>query len=332
MKKALNPDWTIGICLFALSCASSGDGADVAGNGGNGGFEPVGGAAGAAGEASVGGAGGEASAGAGGGGSWASGAATSGGASTGGTTVGGASTGGGENGGSSAGGTGASTGGTGAGGVGGASVTLRVMSLNVYGYMTMPQAAPTYAALIQQQLIDVVGIQTGEQDWQLSTSMPTDYSRAEALGAALGSCYQREYQIFVNTCRGNTLNKHERFDLTDGPNATRTGEAATVTKGGKTFGFIDVNWDHESSTTRAANAVETAQAANAFGSIPVVVVGDLNAGCTSTAASTMSSGASLDLIVNGGIDCIFSKFAPGGGQTIDATPSDHEAVIAELTL
>lgn len=314
----------IGIALFAFACGSSGEGGAPSGTGGTGGSQAIAGAGGSSGG----------SAGAGMGGSSAGTSAT-GGTSTGGTDVGGASTGGAGIAGASVGGAntgGTSAGGTSTGGAGSGPVTVRVMSLNVYGYMTMPQAAPTYAALIEGQLIDVVGIQEGEQDWQLSTSMPTDYSRAEALGAALGSCYQREYQIFVNTCRGNKLNKHERFDMTDGPNATRTGEAATITKAGKTFGFIDVHWDHESSTARAANAVETAVAVNAFGNIPVVVVGDLNTACTSTSASNMSAGGSVNLIVDGGIDCIFSKFAPGGGRTIDAAPSDHDAVIAQLTL
>lgn len=210
-------------------------------------------------------------------------------------------------------------------------VALRVMSLNVYGHMTLPGAAPTYAALIESQDVDVVGIQEGVQDWQLDTELPTDYDRAAAVGAALGDCYERRYQIFVNTCRGNTLVSHERFDLTDGPNATRTGEVAVVTKDGRTFAFIDIHWDHESNATKAANATETAAAANAVGDLPVVVLGDFNATCSGEYPSNMSSAAELDLIVHGGIDCIFSRNAPGSGTTVDASPSDHDAVVAELT-
>jgi hypothetical protein len=71
------------------------------------------------------------------------------------------------------------------------SVTLRVMSLNVFGHATMPAAAPVYAALIESQDVDIIGIQEGVQDWLLEEPLPTDYSRSEALEAALGECYQR---------------------------------------------------------------------------------------------------------------------------------------------
>ncbi len=212
-------------------------------------------------------------------------------------------------------------------------VTLRVMSLNVYGHATMPGAASSYADLIKSQAIDVVGIQEGVNDWQLNTAFPTDYSRAEALGAALGSCYQRRNQVFVNVCRGNSIVSNDRFDLTDGPNVTRTGESVTVTKGGKTFGFIDVHWDHQSASTKTANARETAARAQGFPNIPVVIVGDLNTSCSGSTAGVMKTAASLDLIANGGIDCVFSKRATKSkAYTVNASPSDHPSVVAELTL
>jgi endonuclease/exonuclease/phosphatase family metal-dependent hydrolase len=211
-------------------------------------------------------------------------------------------------------------------------VTLRVMSLNVFGHATMPAAAPTYAALIEAADVDVIGIQEGVQDWQLDEAMPTDYSRAEALGAALGECYQREYQVFVNTCRGNRFVDHQRFDLTDGPNATRTGEVATVVKEGMAFAFVDVHWDHESEEANAANASETAAQVNRLGSMPIVVLGDFNASCHAGNPEAMRGAASLALIVDGGIDCIFSMHAPGAGMEVDAEPSDHDAVVAELTI
>ncbi len=212
-------------------------------------------------------------------------------------------------------------------------VTLRVMSLNVYGHATMPGAASIYANLIKSQAIDVVGIQEGVNDWQLNTAFPTDYSRAEALGAALGSCYQRRNQVFVNVCRGNSILGNDRFDLTDGPNVTRTGEAVTVTKDGKSFGFIDVHWDHQSSSTKVANAQETAARAQGFSNVPVIIVGDFNTSCSGSTAGVMKTAASLDLIFNGGIDCIFSKRATKSkGYTVNASPSDHPSVVAELTL
>jgi hypothetical protein len=212
-------------------------------------------------------------------------------------------------------------------------VTLRVMSLNVWGYKTMPQEAPAYATLIKSQNVDVVGIQEGANDWQLSTAMPTDYSRAEALGAALGGCFERRYQVFVNVCRGNSIVGNERFDLSNGPNATRTGEAVTLRKGGKTFGFIDVHWDHQDANVNRANARETAARANGFAGTPVVVVGDFNTSCTGSNVEVMRTGASLRLDAKASIDCIFSRgtirqtgFSTAGG------PSDHPTVVAELTL
>jgi endonuclease/exonuclease/phosphatase family metal-dependent hydrolase len=218
------------------------------------------------------------------------------------------------------------------GGPNAGSVTLRVMSLNVFGHATMPAAAPVYAALIESQDVDIIGIQEGVQDWLLEEPLPTDYSRSEALEAALGECYQREYQVFVNICRGNSLATHQRFDLTDGPNATRTGEVATVVKQGVTFGFIDVHWDHESSDANAANAAETAAQVNLLEAMPVVVLGDFNASCDAGTPESMRAAASLELVVDGDIDCIFSRQGPGAGMEVNAAPSDHEAVVAELTL
>ncbi len=214
---------------------------------------------------------------------------------------------------------------------GGESTTLRVMSLNVYGYATMPQAAGDYARMVQSHDVDVLGIQEGNQDWQISTPLPTDYSRSDALGAALGECWEQRYQIFVNTCRGVDFVSHERFDLSDGPNATRTGESAVIRKGGIELGFIDIHWDHEDGGAKAANATETAAAANAHGALPVVVLGDFNAGCAATEPRSMASQSDLTLIMDGGIDCVFSRGAPGSGWTVNASPSDHPGVIAELT-
>ena len=212
-------------------------------------------------------------------------------------------------------------------------VTLRVMSLNVWGHMTMPQEAPAYATLIKGQNVDVVGLQEGAHDWLLDTAMPTDYSRAEALGAALGSCFERRYQVFVNVCRGNSIVGNDRFDLTDGPNATRTGEAVTVRKGGKTFGFIDVHWDHQDGSVNRANARETAARANAFGDIPVVVLGDFNTSCTGSNVGVMRTEASLRLDAKASIDCIFSRGTIWQkGYSMAGGPSDHPTVVAELTL
>ena len=213
-----------------------------------------------------------------------------------------------------------------------ASVTVRAMSLNVYGYKTMPQSAGDYADLIEENNIDIVGLQEGVNDWLIATSMPTDYSRSNALAAALGECWQQRYQLFINICSGFTFVSSDRFDLTDGPNATRTGEVAVVEKQGRAFAFIDIHWDHESSATKLANARETAAIVNDHSEKPVIVLGDFNTSCSGSEANSMADLAGLKLIVNGGIDCIFSRDALGAGSTVNASPSDHPAVIAELTL
>jgi endonuclease/exonuclease/phosphatase family metal-dependent hydrolase len=207
------------------------------------------------------------------------------------------------------------------------------MSLNILGHATMPASANTYANMIKSRDIDVVGIQEGVNDWQLGTHYPTDYSRADDLGAALGDCYQRRNQVFVNVCRGNSFLANDRFDLTDGPNVTRTGESATVSKGGKTFGFINVHWDHQSSSTKTANAKETAAKAQTFSNVPLIVLGDFNTSCTGSTAGTMKTAASLDLTYNSGIDCIFSKRATKvNAFNFNAAPSDHKGVVADFTL
>lgn len=210
-------------------------------------------------------------------------------------------------------------------------VSLRIMSLNVYGHATMPQAAGDYAALIKGEDVEVVGIQEGADDWLLSTDMPTDYSRSDALGAALGECWEQRYQIFVNTCAGVSWVSSERFDLSDGPNATRTGEQAHLQKEGKAFTFIDIHWDHESSETRTANATETATQVNETPGEPTFVVGDFNAGCDSAQPTAMSEQAGMDLVVHGGIDCIFARNTTGSGNTVSASPSDHPAVVATFS-
>jgi hypothetical protein len=211
-------------------------------------------------------------------------------------------------------------------------VSLRFMSLNIYGHATMPMAAPDYAALVNAREADVLGIQEGVHDWLIATDMPTDYSRADDIGAALGECWEQSYQIYVNTCRGVTLLSHDRFDLTDGPNATRTGEAAHIEKDGVEMLFIDVHWDHESGSARLANAAETASRANQDAELPTVILGDFNAGCGGSDVGLTREQAGAALIFNGGIDCILARGLSGSGQSFDASPSDHPGVDALLTV
>ncbi len=53
-----------------------------------------------------------------------------------------------------------------------------IMTLNIYGYATMPDQAPAYARLVSGHGIDVLAIQEGVDDWQIVLALPVDYSRA----------------------------------------------------------------------------------------------------------------------------------------------------------
>ena len=58
-------------------------------------------------------------------------------------------------------------------------------------------------------------------------------------------------------CQDNRFIESGRFDLTDGPNATRTSEYAEIEKLNDRYLLVNVHWDHESVVTRMANAKET---------------------------------------------------------------------------
>lgn len=208
--------------------------------------------------------------------------------------------------------------------------TIRAISLNIYAHVTMPSAADVYARYINELDVDVVGIQEGVNDWKIGPGLPTDYWAANSLGLALGPCWEQRYQIFINTCRGNNFVSHRRFDLTDGPNATRTGESAVIGKNATQYLFITVHWDHELSTARAASSLETAAEVNSF-DLPTIVVGDFNTACHSNDPVSMAELASLDLAHNAGIDCVFQKgWGSQIGDTFVASPSDHPGIWVEL--
>ncbi|WP_428243375.1 carbohydrate-binding protein [Gynuella sp.] len=210
--------------------------------------------------------------------------------------------------------------------------TIKAMSLNVYGWATMPKSADAYANLIHSRDVDVVGIQEGVEDWMIGPGMPTDYSKANALGAALGSCWQQQYQIFINTCKGNRLIASRRFDMTDGPHATRTGESVKLVKDGLEYVMLTVHWDHESGTSRRANAYETAAEVRRYSAFPSIVVGDFNSDCRGSDVSTLAREAGMNLIGNAGIDCILVKGFSGSSQTFSAAPSDHPGLDAALSV
>ncbi len=195
----------------------------------------------------------------------------------------------------------------------------------------MPQHSQDYARLIQENNIDVVGIQEGVDDWELKTKWPTDYQRAEALQQALGKCWQHKFQIFINHCQGTKFISSGRFDLTDGPHATRTGEFAVLEKSGKQFFFVNVHWDHESRDTRIANAQETSELLQRNQSYPQILLGDFNAQCNGSEVNAVKHNAQLNLLHDAGIDCLFTKGFEGNAKKINAEPSDHPGIVAKLS-
>lgn len=212
------------------------------------------------------------------------------------------------------------------------SAEVSIMSLNIFGWKTMPQHSGDYAALINSNNVEIVAIQEGVDDWQLSTQRPTDYSRAIALQTSLGDCWTRRYQLFINHCAGSKFIESGRFDLTDGPNATRTGEFAIIQKLDVEYLVVNIHWDHESQATRIANAGETAALINSFSQYPAILLGDFNAQCDSAEVNIVAIKANMTLLKSAGIDCVFSKALVGVGKVISALPSDHQSIIATVQL
>jgi len=210
-----------------------------------------------------------------------------------------------------------------------------VMSLNVYGWKTMPEHSDDYAQLINRHHVDILGIQEGVEDWQLNfngmnSKLPTNYQRAITLKESLGQCWQRKFQIFINHCQGNSFIDSGRFDLTDGPNATRTGEYAVIEKLNKRYLMVNVHWDHESVATRIANAEETSAQLNKVSHYPKILLGDFNSRCNGKEASLVQSKANMTLLKNAGIDCLFVKGLSGKAKKVQAYPSDHPTIVAKL--
>jgi len=234
-----------------------------------------------------------------------------------------------------------------ANGDGGEGVQINVVTLNVYGYATMPGAADTYAEYIVGRNADVVGIQEGANDWKLPSGQlyPSDYSRSIAMLNSLNekeplgsNCWQREYQIFINTCKGLSAIEAYRFDLTNGPQATRTGETMKISINGKRFAFVNIHWENSSADVRESNSQETTDQVNALrGDHQVVItVGDFNTGCTSYQANNFKQHTSSVEGAYAAIDCIFvtgSSFEqPVVGSFQGASPSDHPLVWANIRL
>jgi len=208
--------------------------------------------------------------------------------------------------------------------------SITVMSLNIYGWKTMPEHSDDYAQLINQHSVDILGIQEGVDDWQLETKLPTNYQRAITLKKSLGKCWQRKFQIFINHCQGNSFIESGRFDLSDGPNATRTGEFAVIEKSTIQYLLINVHWDHQSSKTRLANAKETIEELNKNEQYPQILLGDFNSQCDGNEVSLVKEKANMTLLKNAGIDCLFVKGLSGKAKKIKADPSDHPSIVATL--
>lgn len=208
--------------------------------------------------------------------------------------------------------------------------TITVMSLNIYGWKTMPQHSNDYAQIIKTHNVDILGIQEGIEDWQLSTKLPTDYLRAITLSHSLGECWQRKFQIFINQCQGNRFIEAGRFDLTDGPNVTRTGEYAVIDRDNVRYLLVNVHWDHESDVTRVLNANETSNFLNNRHQDAKILLGDFNSQCEGKEVSLIQTTTKMHLLKNAGIDCLFIKGLSGKAKKIPAYPSDHPAIIAKL--
>ncbi|MGL1935158.1 MAG: carbohydrate-binding protein [Fibrobacterales bacterium] len=211
--------------------------------------------------------------------------------------------------------------------------TITVMSLNLYAHKTLPQHAGDYADLINSRDADVVGVQEGVDDWELGIGpgeMPWNYGAANNIGNALDGCWEQKYQIFINTCKGNSFVSTHRFDLTDGPKATRTGETAIISKNGQRYAFINIHWDHQSNTTKVKNSDETAAEANLTPDIPTIVLGDFNSGCTGSEVQGLVSNAGMTLLGDAGIDCILVRGASGTSERFSGWPSDHPSLDATL--
>ncbi len=214
---------------------------------------------------------------------------------------------------------------------------IKVMSLNIWGHKVMSWAGPNFANLIKDEAVDIVGIQEGVEDWNLTTDMPTNYSRVSSIMASLGGCYENRYQIIINTCNGLQFNSNYRWDMTDGANATRTGETAIVSKNGFEFAFVNIHWEAFSSTVRDDNTAETAAEVNKH-SIPVVTVGDFNDGSGVQVGNFINQSGST-LIHTVGLDYITAKGFSGTGYLIpnspdnrgSTNPSDHPSIAATLT-
>ena len=209
---------------------------------------------------------------------------------------------------------------------------LSVMSLNIYGWKTMPQHSQDYAEIIKKHHIDILGIQEGVDDWQLKTHLPTDYSRSISLKKSLGECWQQRFQIFINQCSGIKFVDSGRFDLTDGPNASRTGEYAVISKANNKYLMVNIHWDHESQVTRVANANETAALINQNKQYPAILLGDFNSSCDGDDVGIVQTKTKMSLLANAGIDCLIIKGLIGDSKIINAYPSDHPGIIARLTL
>ena len=213
---------------------------------------------------------------------------------------------------------------------------VTVMSLNIYGWKTMPEHSDDYAKLINMHNVDILGIQEGVEDWQLKggdidgSKLPTNYQRSITLKKSLGQCWEHKFQIYINHCQGNRFIESGRFDLTDGPNATRTGEYAVIEKLNNRYLLVNVHWDHQSIDTRIANANETSDQLHQINEYPKILLGDFNSACDSKEATIVQKKSEMVLLKNAGIDCLFVKGLKGKAKEIVAYPSDHPAIVATL--
>ena len=185
-----------------------------------------------------------------------------------------------------------------------------------------------------------------EMSAQVLDSMDLERERGITIQCAATHCQWGAYHINVIDTPGHvdfTIEVERSLRVLDGVVAVFCGvggvepQSETVWTQAQKFkvpriAFINIHWDHESAPARASSALETAAEADLHKGTPTVVLGDFNCGCSGADVTTLRSRAEMALVVDGGIDCILARDLTGSGAVLDATPSDHPAVVASFAI
>lgn len=208
---------------------------------------------------------------------------------------------------------------------------IKALSYNIEGWKN--HSPHTQAEAINATGAQVIGLQEGMQDWQIGSqgTMPTDYSRTDNIVASLnqqGGQWTNRYQIIINAGSCEFVDSG-RFDMTDGPNAVRTGEWAIIREKsrGDRFLMVNLHWDHQGANdTNRAETMEWISTFEKGKNLPVVIVGDFNR----DAGETGLESAGFQLAKHGGIDGILTRGMKSVGSGSITAPSDHTPIFAAL--